>query len=282
MTRRDFIAASAVALQAAPARPMVCVFSKHLADIPPLELGKVAKSLGFEGVDLTVRPKGHVLPEKVSSDLQPTVESIRAAGLHVPMITTDITTAQDPAARPTLAAMKSLKIPLYKVGYWRGTTPDLIKPKARALFDLTKEMGGVTAGLHNHSGDYYGAVPYEYQMLLDEVDPSVAGYYFDPGHSVIEGGLHGWQVYLRLAKARLRMVAIKDFYWEKSKGKWSTQWCPLGQGMVDWDAFFKAFAEVKFTGPLTLHMEYETKDERQSLAQDCEFMRKAVVRAYGA
>ena len=30
---------------------------------------QIAAELGFEGLDLTVRPKGHVLPENVEADL---------------------------------------------------------------------------------------------------------------------------------------------------------------------------------------------------------------------
>jgi len=279
MTRREFVAASALALQT-PKKPTLCVFSKHLADIPPLEVGKVAKSLGFEGVDLTVRPKGHVPPEKVSIELAPVADAIRTAGLEVPMITTDLTSTADPAARPTLEAMKRLNIPRWKVGYWRSLTLDQVRPKAEGLFSLSKEYG-LTAGLHNHSGDYYGSVPYEYEQLLAGVPPSVAGYYFDPAHAFIEGGLHGWKVFTRLATARLRMVALKDFVWEKKNGRWDVAWCPLGQGMVNWPAIFKAFKDANYTGPISLHVEYVTGDEKPALAKDLEFMRKAVAQAYG-
>ncbi len=83
------------------------------------QLGQQAQRAGFDGVDLTVRPKGHVLPERVADDLPKAVELIRRAGLSVPMITTDLKSAEDPAARPTFAAMKQLGIALYKPGYWR-------------------------------------------------------------------------------------------------------------------------------------------------------------------
>jgi len=280
MTRREFVAVSAMALQPRK-KPMLCVFSKHLADIAPLEVGKAAKSLGFEGVDLTVRPKGHVPPETVSRNLAPVVDAIRNAGLEVPMITTDLTSTADPAARTTLEAMKRLKIPLWKVGYWRGQTLEQVRPKAQGLFGLSKEFG-LIAGLHNHSGDYFGSVPYEYEQLLAGVPPEVAGYYFDPAHAFIEGGLHGWRVFTRLATARLRMVALKDFVWEKKNGKWDVAWCPLGQGMVNWTAIFKSFKDAGFTGPISLHVEYVTGDEKPALAKDLEFMRKVVAQAYGS
>ena len=98
----------------------------------------------------------------------------------------------------------------------------------------------------------------------------------------IEGGLAGWRISLNLVSPRLKMVALKDFYWAKRKdGKWDVRWCPMGEGMVDWQRVFAAFAAAKFSGPLTLHVEYETHDELAALAKDYAFIRGIVNTAYG-
>ncbi len=44
------------------------IFSKHLQFLNYKELGEQTALMGFDGVDLTVRPKGHILPESVSVD----------------------------------------------------------------------------------------------------------------------------------------------------------------------------------------------------------------------
>ena len=54
------------------------------------ELAIEVKKVGFDGVDLTVRSKGHVLPERVAEDLPKAVRTIRARGRQVPMITCGI------------------------------------------------------------------------------------------------------------------------------------------------------------------------------------------------
>ena len=74
------------------------MFSKMLGEFPVAEAARRIKGLGFEGVDLTVRPGGHVLPERVATDLPEAVKAIRGEGLSVPMITTAITRAGDPHA----------------------------------------------------------------------------------------------------------------------------------------------------------------------------------------
>ncbi len=70
-TRRDFTRtaalAGAIALSRGRAatssgRPTLCLFSKHLPKLNYAELAAAVKQMGFDGVDLTVRPEGHVLP----------------------------------------------------------------------------------------------------------------------------------------------------------------------------------------------------------------------------
>jgi sugar phosphate isomerase/epimerase len=84
-----------------------------------------------------------------------------------------------------------------------------------------------------------------------------------------------------MALERIKMVAIKDFYWEKRGGKWKMLMCPLGEGMVDWTKFFSILAAARFMGPTSLHMEYEPADEAAAIATDFAFLRKQVDAAYG-
>jgi sugar phosphate isomerase/epimerase len=258
----------------------LCVFSKHLADARIAELGRVAKDLGFEGVDLTVRPKGHVLPERVAEDLPRAQDAIRGAGLALPMITTELIDPKDPFARPTLSAAGRLKIPLWKPGYWRYTAkeaPEATLERAtralRSLADLGRE-NGVVAGLHNHAGDYVGCGVWELREILSTLDPKWAGYYYDPCHATTEGGQYVWELSLRLILPRLKMIAVKDFYWEKTGGEWKKFYAPMGQGMVNWKKFFAMIKQANFSGPISLHQEYKTNDGRADLAKDLEFVKK--------
>ena len=287
MTRRTFLAATAAAplASAAPSQPTFCIFSKHMAQFAPDEMGKHAKQIGFDGVDLTVRPKGHVLPENAAAQLPKVFETLSGHGLKVPMITTNLLSADEPVAKPTLETAGKLKIPYWKIGYYRydfnAVESSVAKAKAatRGLVAMGKQYG-VTAGFHNHSGDSVGAVVSDVRQIIGDLDPASVGYYFDPAHATIEGGLGGWRASLNTVMPRLKMVAVKDFYWEKSGGKWKVKWCPMGEGMVDWPKVFSTFAASRFTGPLTLHLEYEPKDELAAIAKDYEFVRKQLAVAY--
>lgn len=292
MNRRQFVISAAAASGAALAqtpkqKPILCIFSKHMGTLSWDEVGAKAKELGFGGVDLTVRPKGHVLPERVTEDLPRAVEAIRKHGLSVPMVTTDLKDASDPAAKPTFEAMKKLGIKLYKIGYWPyKKEPDVLntiadsRRKLQGLLALSAPLG-LTAGLHNHSGAYFGTAVWDFREILSGVAPNDAGYYFDPGHSVVEGGAFGWRTSLDVVLPRLKMSAIKDFYWERQGAKWKLTWCPLGQGMVPWSAVFAEYARRGFSGPLSLHTEYPNGDDLPNIQKDLNYLKGQIDAAYG-
>ena len=293
-TRRDFARGLALTGAAAlagrgagasPNRPALCLFSKHLPNLNYSELARTVKQIGFDGVDLTVRPEGHVLPERVAEDLPRAVDTLRGAGLAVPMITTGLTSASDPAARPTIETAGRLSVPRFKMGYWNYRDRESIDARlgevqrdVTGLVALAKEHG-VTAGYHNHSGNYVGAAVWDIRAIIGDMDAKSIGYYFDPCHATAEGGEAGWKIATRMVLPRMQMVAIKDFVWEKRNGKWEMQMCPLGDGMVRWAEFFAMLAAARFAGPISMHAEYEPVDEA-ALARDLAFLKKQVEAAY--
>jgi L-ribulose-5-phosphate 3-epimerase len=283
VSRRVFlgVAASAWAARAEGFAPQLVVFSKHLPDLNYEELGKTAKELGFDGVDLTVRPKGHVLPERAAEDLPRAVDTLRKHGLSVPMITTEITSATDPAANPILRTAASLGIPFFKPGYWRYTKGPVearvkeVGADVRRLAMLAAEHR-IAMGLHNHSGDYVGEAVWDTWEMIRDLDPRWTGFYYDPGHAAIEGGLGGHDVSMRLALPRLKMVAVKDFIWRKEASGWKSVWCPMGEGAVDWKTALGALKGAGYSGPISVHAEYQTKDMVGSIRKDLAFLRTAL------
>ena len=242
-------------------RGTVCFFSKHLPGMDARRLGRTLKTLGFGGVDLTVRPGGHIDPKRVARDLPPFVDGIRQEGLTVPMITTEILSDADPVARPTLETAAALKIPFFKPGYYRYAFVDARKERDAAAAQVRTvaalaARNGVHMGFHNHSA-YIGANIWDIVTVMDTLDPKWTGYYFDIRHAVVEGGDGGWKTAFNLAAPRLSMIALKDFYWEKGPNGWRIKNCPMGEGMVNWKAYFALLAKANFHGPVSMHLEYE-------------------------
>ena len=167
LSRRAFMAgAAATAVAASPITegglsrtPQVCVFSKHLQFITDYdELARTYKDLGLDGVDLTVRSGGHVLPEHVARDLPRAVRAFRSTGLGVPMITTRLNRGDDPNARPILETAAREGIQYFRVGGLKyadaGNPLDQLPEFTESLRSLAQLAGdlGMIAGYHNHSG----------------------------------------------------------------------------------------------------------------------------------
>ena len=241
--------------------PRYCIFSKHLPDLGWTDLAAAAIDMGFDGIDLTVRPKGHVLPERVTEDLPRAVEAVRAKGTAILMITTEITSADQPTARTILAAAGKAGIGLVKVGYWKYALKDVRAEVAAMGRDLAglatlAKQHGVTIGVHNHQGNL-GSALWDIAPHIDPLDPAAIGYYFDPRHAFAEGGGVGWKAATLLAAPRMKMVAVKDLFWNKGPKGWAVESCPMGEGMVDWRWFATTLARSSFAGPISVHLEYK-------------------------
>ena len=245
-----------------PGSPIV-MFSKHLAELAWKDLGTAVRQAGFDGVDLTVRPGGHVLPTRVTEDLPRAVAAIRDAGSPVLMLTTGLTKPDDPAARATFEAARAVGVPRLKAGYYRYAFADARRELAEATTAFQALVGmaraaGVVLAYHNHSGDYVGAPVWDALQMIEGQPADATGLYFDIRHATVEGGLGGWRAAVQMAAGQLRMLAIKDFYWDKGgDGRWRVVDCPVGEGMVNWKAFAAELRAASFSGPMSLHVEYD-------------------------
>jgi len=282
MSRRRFIASSMAAAavagsgmlapaQEAAKKPSVCVFSKHLQFLGYEDLAKNCKKMMLDGVDLTVRTKGHVEPAKVAEDLPRAVAAIRAEGLDVPMITTALNRADDPDADPILKTASDLGIRYFRIGgmYYEDTPHpmkqlDTFVEHLKGLAELAEKYNMV-AGYHNHSGYHnVGAPLWDLYALYQRVGSDHLGSNFDVGHAKAEGAYGAWQITAHLMAPYVKMMAVKDFEWLRDKPRWIR----LGTGIVPVVEFLKIFREeADFAGPISLHFEYEPKSEDALLAE---------------
>lgn len=247
---------------ARPASPLkVHIFSKHLQFLNYSEMADAAASIGFDGVDLTVRPKGHVLPERVDSDLPKAVETIHKAGLVTEMMTTAVQDAANSTDRKVLETAAKLGIGSYRMNWLQypdnKTIPEAIEgfqKKIGELGVLNKKLG-VKGCYQNHSGDRAGASIWELWDMVHKADHDHVGVQYDIRHAVVEGGL-SWKNGLRLIHPFIKLLAIKDFVWTKKDGKYVVQDVPLGEGMVDFATYFRLLKQYHIEVPLSLHFEY--------------------------
>ncbi len=271
ITRRQFLQGAAVVSSLAATQPFslfgqnvkaaigqkICAFEKPLQFLPFDELAELFAGLGFNGVEATVRPGGHVLPEKVEEDLPRFIDALKKRGLEMTVLTSGISGIDSPHAEKTLRTAAKLGVKHYRMNWFRYDLKkpllpqlDEFRPKLKELAALNRELG-LTALYQNHAGsNMVGAPLWDIYSIIKDFDPKQIAVAFDIRHATVEGGL-SWPIQFHLVKSHIGAVFVKDSAWENDKVKN----VPLGQGMVD-KKFFPLLKEINFTGPISLHVEY--------------------------
>jgi L-ribulose-5-phosphate 3-epimerase len=248
----------------------ICVFSKHLNFLDYDKMAVLVKEMGFDGIDLTVRPEGHVLPENVERDLPKAVEAAKKAGVTIPTITTSITNVNDPYAEKILATASKLGIKHYRMGWLeydmnRNLVDGLIGlvPSFKALAALNKKYG-IIGDYQNHSGIHIGAPVWDILRVLEFNDGEWVGCQYDIRHATVEGG-NCWPLGFRVIQPYIHTLVIKDCYWKKNEDKWTLADTPVGEGMVDFKSYFDLLKTTGTRATVTVHFEYPLTNQPDSL-----------------
>jgi L-ribulose-5-phosphate 3-epimerase len=216
---------------------------------------------GLNGSDLSVRPGGKVEPERVEDELPKFVEVIRSRNLALKMMVTAITGISSPFAERVLKAASAVGIKHYRLGYFdfdyqAGIWESLQKYKTnlQQLAVLNKQYQ-VQAGYQNHTGTRVGAAVWDLWELFRDLPLEQMSVQYDVRHAVTEGA-GSWILGMRLVRPCIGSLVIKDFKWDVSAGKPRIVSVPLGEGIVDFNAYFNLVKEFNIKAPITLHVEY--------------------------
>jgi sugar phosphate isomerase/epimerase len=237
------------------------IFSKHLQFLDYYNAGAMAAEMGFSGVDLTVRPKGHVLPENVTTDLPKAINDIKAGGSQCQLITTNIKSSQNALDKQIIITAAENGIKYYRTGWFRyvddismeeSINKYNIELRKLAEYNIDYNIIGC---YQNHSGTYIGASYWEIRKLLDKVNSSLFGTQYDIRHAMAEGG-RSWTNGFRLLKDHIKVIVLKDFKWAQREGQWKIVNVPIGEGMVDFTSYFRLLKDNDIRVPVSLHLEY--------------------------
>ena len=236
------------------------LFSKHLQFLDYNEMSATAAAMGFKGLDLTVRKKGHVLPENVVEDLPKAVSAMKKHGLTPTMITTNVWDAKNTINQNVLKTASRLGFSHYRTN-WLTYPEDRPIKESQALFgqqakalELLNKKTGMIGGYQNHTGKNVGAPIWDLLPILEATEGKFIGSQYDIRHAVIEGG-ESWELGLKRIKPYINSIVIKDVKWGIVKGKWKPVSVPLGEGMVDFNRYFSFFE----CGSRTIYNIYRSK-----------------------
>ncbi len=195
------------------------LFTDNLADLTVSQACESAKAAGFDGLDLTLRPGGHVRPEAAEVGLAEAKRVADATGAIIPMVSTAVTDVDSPHAEAIFAAAAHYGARLIKLGYWDyrpfGTLAaqiDQAREKLRRVVELGRKYH-VLPCVHCHSGPFLASGGALLYLILRGFRPGEVGAYVDPMHMTIEGGRSGWEMGLDLVAPWLALVGVKNFRW---------------------------------------------------------------------
>ena len=257
-------------------------------------MSEAAADMGFDGLDLTVRRKGHVLPENVIDDLPKAVEAMKKHGLNPKMMSTNVWDITIKENRTVLETAKQLGFTHYRTD-WLKYPKDKPITESQAFFakqakdlDVFNEKLGLIGGYQNNSGMNVGAPVWDLMPILEATTGKFMGSQYDIRHAVVEGG-ESWELGLRRIQPYINSIVLKDFKWGIVDGKWEPVNVPLGEGMVDFKRYFSLLKTYEINVPVSLHIEYDLggaekgntkismdkKEVFRAMQKDLNYLRKA-------
>ena len=239
--------------------------SKFFSGLPVPEVGGKALELGYDGIDVCVRPGHPVHPGNAAAELPKAVAAWAQQGLSCPLVTaaTDFVDPAAPGAESLYAACAEAGVPRLKTGFWRfapgGDYWRAVDAARRNLegFARLSEKHGVQTCYQVHSGACIGSNCAGLMHLIRGFDPRLVGAYPDLGHLALDG--EDWEMGLAMVRDHLSVVGIKDAMYRREPERrppWNHCFVKVGEGCVDWDRCLGILSGFGFDGPLTVHTEY--------------------------
>ena len=202
------------------------------------EVGKHVKKLGFDLIELPVRPGFACQPESIERDLPQAVKTLADLGVGV----LNVTVALPLDDERLYAACATAGIQMNRVifgrdglGYWAA------EAKARRQLDAALplcERYNLQIGIQHHYG---GSVPINSMglyHLVKDYDPRFVGAIWDPAHNALMG--EDPATGLEIVQSHLCVVNLKNAYWRKVSGpeaevaEWQVYWTTGRQGRASW------------------------------------------------
>ena len=120
MRRRDFlrnsifaagaVSASDLFAQNSRSNPEIALFTKPFQHLSYKDFSNVIAEIGASGVELPLRPKGHIEPQAVEEELPKMVDELKKNELKVSILASGINSVDSPNAEKILKVAKALGI----------------------------------------------------------------------------------------------------------------------------------------------------------------------------
>lgn len=224
---------------------------------PLPQLGAFVQKLGFNGIELPVRPGYQVSPESMSTTLPEAVRILADYNLTINSIA-------GPTNEVMIALCAELKIPIIRVclDIPKETSYIAYEEQQRREFDALVPLldkYGVTLGIQNHNGRYI-ANAMGIRHLIEKYDRKHIAAVLDPAHCALNGEIP--ELALDIVWSHLCMVNLKNALWQRTNGPeasvaaYTQYWTSGRQGLASWERVTSELKRRNYRGPICLTAEY--------------------------
>lgn len=228
--------------------------------LPLLALGEHVAALGFDAIELPVRPGYQVEPENVTRDLVRAARILAQSGVRIASVA-------GPTDEATVLACAEAGVPLIRTmarvgpeGY--NATVSALQAEYAALVP-TLERTGVGLGVQNHCDRF---VPNALGLhdLLRPFDPRHVAAVWDAAHEALNGMEP--EIALEVIWPHLCMVNLKNAYWQRTRGPeaevatWRPYWTSGRQGLASWPRVMSELRRRGYDGMICLPAEYTDEE----------------------
>jgi sugar phosphate isomerase/epimerase len=257
-----------------PSSTIWSVFTKPWRSASVEQLGETVHAMGFDAVELPVRPGYQVQPEDVASGLPNAVRRLEASGVTVGSVAAGTDEAVFAACADAGVPIIRIMVPASPRGY--AATDIEIRTSLDALV-ARAERYGVRIGIQPHHDDFISDSS-ELYALVKDYDPRVVGAIWDSAHDALarkrpEHGLERLWPWLVMAN-------LKSAVFEREAGAsawgdpvWEPVFVESERGMAEWGRALAYLSEREFAGPVCLTAEYT--DETDLVAKVTADLRRA-------
>jgi sugar phosphate isomerase/epimerase len=235
--------------------------------MPIPEQGTYVHALGFDGIELPVRPGYPIEPERVAQ-LPKAARQLAEEGVQIESVA-------GPTDEATIAACAEAGVPIIRTMVRVGPAGYMASvAQAQRAFDALLpelERSGVRIGVQNHC-DRYVCNAMGLRYLLERYDPQHVCAVWDAAHNALNG--EDPELALDVIWPYLGMVNLKNAIWQRIVGpeaevaEWRHYWTDGRHGLASWPRVAAELQRRGYEGAVCLTAEYSDGDAVDRLIRE--------------
>ncbi len=254
----------------------LAIFTKPWKALDLRQLAEHIQALGFDMIELPVRPGFQVEPETIERDLPAAVKLLGDHGIRV----LNVTAALPFDDERLYSACAAAGVRMNRVMFWQRDQ-DYWSAEGEARRQLDSALPfcqkyNVRIGIQNHSGKFVPVNEMGAYHLVKDYETRYVAAVWDPAHNALEG--MDSDAALDVLAPYLCVVNLKNAYWRRVSGpeaevaEWKIYWTSGAQGRASWPRVIAKLQAMNYQGPICFSAEYSDEERVDELiAKDLAF-----------